>query len=252
MSYLRKEILMTDIRQHDSFLSGTMNNVSMGLRAYMLKVYRLMGLGLLVSALTAYLGTTPSFARLLFAMTPQGVTYSFFGWIVLLAPLALVFMFSSAVRHMNPSKAQAIFWSFAALMGFSFSTILLAFTPESIFQTFIISSASFGALCLYGYTTKKDLTAMGSFMMMGLCGLIFAMLINWFMKSSAMAYFISVIGVVIFAGLTAYDTQKIRQMYDEGQSNAVNDTTAIAGALALYLDFINLFVMLLRLMGNRR
>lgn len=242
---------MNNIRRNDSFLAGTMGNVNVGLRDYMLKVYRFMGLGLLVSALTAYFGTMPAFMRLIFKVTPEGLTYSLLGWLIVIAPLILVFMFSSAVRKMNVSKAQTIFWSFSALMGFSFSVILLAFTPQSIFQTFIITSGSFGALCLYGYTTKKDLTAMGTFMMMGLWGLIFAMIINFFMQSSGFAYLISIIGVVIFAGLTAYDTQKIREMYIDGSSTS-NDTAAIAGALALYLDFINLFLMLIRLMGNRR
>ena len=244
--------LNTTKRNNDSFLSGTMGNINVGLREYMLKVYRFMGLGLLVSAGTAYLGTLPSFMRLLFVQTPQGMTYSLLGWIILLAPLILVFMFSSAVNKMNASKAQTIFWAFSALMGFSFSTILLAFTPESIFQTFIITSGSFGALCLYGYTTQKDLTSMGAFMAMGLWGLIFAVIINWFMQSSGFAYLISIIGVVIFAGLTAYDSQKIRQMYLASQSNQMTDTLAISGALALYLDFINLFLMLLRFMGNRK
>ena len=242
---------MNNIRRNDSFLTGTMGNINAGLRDYMLKVYQLMGLGLLVSGLTAYIGTTPAFMKLLFKATPEGLTYSLFGWLVMIAPLVLVFMFSSAVRKMNTSKAQAIFWAFSALIGFSFSAILLAFTPQSIFQTFIITSGSFGALCLYGYTTKKDLTAMGSFMMMGLWGLIFAVIVNWFMQSSGLDYLISIIGVVVFAGLTAYDTQKIRQMYVDGQA-FVNNTTAIAGALTLYLDFINLFLMLIRLMGDRR
>ena len=242
---------MNNIKHNDSFLTGAMGNINVGLRDYMLKVYRFMGLGLLVSALTAYLGTMPAFMRLIFKITPEGITYSLLGWLVIIAPLILVFMFSAAVRKMDTSKAQAIFWSFSALMGFSFSSILLAFTPQSIFQTFIVTSGSFGALCLYGYTTKKDLTAMGTFMMMGLWGLIFAMIINFFMASSGFAYLISILGVVIFAGLTAYDTQRIREMYIEGSSTS-NDTAAIAGALALYLDFINLFLMLLRLMGNRR
>ena len=244
--------LNTTRRNNNSFLSGTMGNINAGLREYMLKVYRLMGLGLLVSAGTAYLGTLPAFMRLLFVATPQGMTYSLFGWVVLLAPLVLVFMFSSAVRKMDASKAQAIFWAFSALMGFSFSAILLTFTAESIFQTFIITAGSFGALCLYGYTTQKDLTGMGAFMAMGLWGLIFAMIINWFMQSSGFAYLISIISVVIFAGLTAYDSQKIRQMYLENQSQQVTDTLAISGALALYLDFINLFITLLRFFGNRK
>ncbi len=226
--------------------------INEGLRAYLLKVYQLMGLGLLVSALTAYLGTTPAFKSLLFTLTPTGVTYSLLGWVVMIAPLILVFMFASAVRSLNAQKAQTIFWIFSALMGFSFSALLMIYTAASLFQTFIITSASFGALCLYGYTTKRDLMGLGAFMYMGLWGLIIAMIVNWFMQSPAIAYGISIIGVFIFVGLTAYDSQKIKQMYDENDTADATQTKAISGALTLYLDFINLFLMLLRFMGDRK
>ena len=211
-----------------------------------------MGLGLVVSALTAYLGTTPAFLRLLFTISPTGMTYSLLGWAVIIAPLILVFMFGSAVRNLNPNKAQTIFWIFSGLMGFSFSAILISFTAASLFQTFIVTAGAFGGLCLYGYTTKKDLTGLGAFMSMGLWGIIIAMIVNWFMKSPAIAYGISIIGVVVFVGLTAYDSQRIKQMYNPNDSTELSQTKAISGALELYLDFINLFVMLLRFMGDRK
>ena len=137
-------------------------------------------------------------------------------------------------------------------MGFSFSTLLIAFTMASLFQTFIITAGAFGGLCLYGYTTKKDLTGLGAFMNMGLWGIIIAMIVNWFMKSPAIAYGISIIGVVVFVGLTAYDSQRIKQMYNPNDSSEASQTKAISGALELYLDFINLFLMLLRFMGDRK
>ena len=242
-----------ETKRNSDFLSGTMNSqVNQGLRTYLLRVYQLMGLGLLVSALTAYLGTTPAFLRLLFVQTTSGMSYSLLGWVAIIAPLVLVFMFGSAVRNLNVSKAQTIFWIFSALMGFSFSTLLIVFTTASLFQTFIVTAGAFGGLCLYGYTTKKDLTGLGAFMSMGLWGIIIAAIVNWFMKSPAVAYGISMIGVVVFVGLTAYDSQRIKQMYNPNDSRELSQTKAISGALSLYLDFINLFLMLLRFMGDRR
>lgn len=249
--------MFNETKRNTSFLEGAKKSnafslVNEGLRDYFLNVYKLMGLGLLVSALTAFLGTTPFFFNLLFTRTPQGITYSLLGIIVMIAPLVLVFMFGAAARKVNPKKAQTLFWIFSALMGFSFSAILLSFTAESLFQTFIITAGSFGALCLYGYTTKRDLTGLGAFMYMGLWGLIIAIFINWFMHSSPLAYGISIISVVVFVGLTAFDTQNIKKMYNESDSSDMTKTKAIYGALSLYLDFINLFIALLRLMGNRK
>lgn len=249
--------MFNETKRNTSFLEGTKKSnafslVNEGLRSYLMHVYKLMGLGLLVSALTAFLGTTPLFSKLLFIQTPQGITYSLLGIIVMIAPLILVFMFGAAARKANPAKAQTIFWIFSALMGFSFSTLLLVFTAESLFQTFIITSGSFGALCLYGYTTKRDLTGLGAFMYMGLWGLIFAIFINWFIHSSPLAYAISIISVIVFVGLTAFDTQNIKKMYDESDSSDMVKTKAIYGALELYLDFINLFIALLRFFGNRK
>ncbi|MBP5534697.1 MAG: Bax inhibitor-1/YccA family protein [Alphaproteobacteria bacterium] len=248
---------LNETKRNSSFLEGTKKSqgfslVNEGLRSYLMQVYKLMGLGLLVSALTAFLGTTPLFFNLLFTQTPQGIDFSILGIIVMIAPLILVFMFGSAVRKINPTKAQAIFWIFSALTGFSFSAILLAFTAESLFQTFIITSGSFGALCLYGYTTKRDLTGLGAFMHMGLWGLIIAMIINFFLNSSPLAYAISIISVIVFVGLTAFDTQNIKRMYDESDESDLVRTKAIYGALELYLDFINLFIALLRFTGNRK
>lgn len=241
--------------RNTSFLQGAKKSaafVNEGLRNYLLRVYKLMGLGLLVSALTAFLGTTEAVRPLLFTITPQGISYTFLGIIIVFAPLVLVFMFGSAVRNINPAKAQAIFWIFSALMGFSFTSILIIYTGESVFQTFLIAAASFGGLCLYGYTTKADLTRLGTFMYMGLWGLVIASIVNFFMQSSALAYGVSFIGVIIFVCLTAYDSQKIKMMYNESDSNDISEAKAISGALALYLDFINLFLMLIRLNGNRR
>ena len=226
--------------------------INAGLRAYLLRVYQLMGLGLLFSAATAFLGTTPFFMSLLFNVTSQGIQYSVLGWLVIIAPLILVFMFGSAIRQGNSAKAQTLFWVFSGLMGFSFTTILLVFTPASLFQTFIIASGSFGALCLYGYTTKRDLTSMGAFMQMGLWGLIISMIVNFFMQSPTIAYGISILGVAIFVGLTAFDSQKIKMIYSDGDSKEMVNAKAVSGALTLYLDFINLFLMLIQLNGNRR
>jgi hypothetical protein len=169
----------------------------------------------------------------------------------MLAPLALVFFLSFRIDRMQTSTAQITFWSFAALIGMSLSSIFLVYTSASIVQTFFITATAFGALSLYGYTTKRDLTGMGSFLLMGLVGLILAMIVNIFLGSGALQFAISVIGVLIFAGLTAYDTQKIKEMYYVGDGAAVAEKKAIMGALALYLDFINMFQFLLMFLGNR-
>ena len=169
----------------------------------------------------------------------------------MLAPLGMVFLFAAKVNSMAASTARVVFWIFAALMGLSLSSIFLVYTGESVVRVFFITSAAFAALSLYGYTTKKDLSGMGSFLIMGLFGIIIASVVNIFLASSAMQFAISVIGVLIFAGLTAYDTQKIKEMYNELDSSEVAGKKAIMGALRLYLDFINLFVMLLHLFGQR-
>ena len=172
-------------------------------------------------------------------------------WVVMLAPLGMVFFLSARINSLSVSAAQTSFWIFAGLMGLSLSTIFLVYTGASITQTFFITAAAFGALSLWGYTTKRDLTGMGTFLVMGVFGLIIAMVVNIFLQSSALQFAISSIGVLIFSGLTAYDTQKIKEMYFEGDDVLVAGRKAIMGALTLYLDFINLFTFLLQLLGNR-
>ncbi|MEX0343426.1 MAG: Bax inhibitor-1/YccA family protein [Rhizobiaceae bacterium] len=234
-----------------------------GLRAYMIRVYNLMALGLAITGVAALgffnLATTGDPAAGV-AQVKEGLYLTQLGvtvwttplkWVVMLAPLALVFFLSFRVHKMSVPAAQTTFWVYAGLVGLSLSTVFLVFTSESIVRTFFITAASFGALSLWGYTTKRDLSGMGSFMIMGLFGLIIAMIVNIFLQSSALQFAISGIGVLVFAGLTAYDTQSIKEMYYEGDGEAVMGRKAIMGALRLYLDFINLFMFLLQFLGNR-
>jgi FtsH-binding integral membrane protein len=219
--------------------------VDEGLRSYMLQVYNYMGLGLAITGLVAYfVAATPALYVPIFT-TPLK-------WVVMLAPLGFVFFLSAKIRTMSASTAQMTFWAFAALMGLSMASIFLVFTGASIARVFFITAGMFGAMSLYGYTTKRDLMAWGSFLFMGLIGIIIASLVNIFIASSALQFAISVIGVLVFVGLTAYDTQRIKQMYYELDSADVMARKAIMGALSLYLDFINLFVMLLQLFGTAR
>jgi FtsH-binding integral membrane protein len=230
--------------------------IDQGLRAYMLRVYNYMGIGVAITGVVAYLtfamavvdtGTglqLTSFGHLIYA--------SAFKWVVIFAPLAVVFLISARMNSMSLPGAQLAFWVFAALMGLSISTIFLAYAHASIARVFFITAASFGALSLYGYTTNKDLSAWGSFLFMGLIGIIIAMLVNLFLASTALQFAISIIGVLVFAGLTAYDTQQIKEMYYVGDDGTVAGRKAVMGALRLYLDFINLFMMLLSLFGDRR
>ena len=217
--------------------------IDQGLRAYMLSVYNYMAGGLALTGVVAYAAAYTGFYASI-AQTPLI-------WVVMLAPLGFVFFLSFRIQKMSVGAAQLTFWAFAAAMGLSISYIFLAYTSSSIFQTFLVTSVAFGGLSLYGYTTKRDLSAMGSFLVMGLIGLIVAMLVNLFLQSSALEFAISVIGVLIFAGLTAWDTQKIKEMYAEMDTGDTMARKAIMGALALYLDFINMFLFLLRFLGNR-
>tara|TARA_B100000586_G_scaffold249114_1_gene206896 strand:+ start:444 stop:1181 length:738 start_codon:yes stop_codon:yes gene_type:complete len=232
--------------------------IDAGLRQYMLRVYNYMASGLALTGLVAYMlfqatavtGPTGDIAGL----TNLGVSL-YTGpmmWIVALAPLGVVLYMSFGIRNMSASRAQTMFWVFAFLMGLSLSTIFLTYTQASIARVFFITASTFGAMSIYGYTTKRDLTGMGSFLFMGLIGIIIASIVNIFMQSSMMYFVISVLGVLIFVGLTAYDTQKIKNMYMAYDSGEVTAKKAIMGALTLYLDFINLFIMLLRLFGARR
>lgn len=234
-----------------------------GLRAYMLTVYNYMAAGLVITGVVAWLvssmavTTDPAAAV---AQLSNGTRLTQFGafiygtafrWVIMLAPIGMVFYLSARLHKMSLSGAQIAFWAFAALMGASLSSIFLVYSLGSITQVFFITAASFGALSLYGYTTAKDLSGWGSFLFMGLIGIIIASIVNIFMASSALQFAISVIGVLVFAGLTAYDTQQIKEEYYAGDSTLVAGQKAIRGALRLYLDFINLFVMLLSLFGNR-
>jgi uncharacterized protein len=220
-----------------------------GLRSYMQRVYNYMAVALVETGLIAY-----GVATWLASQGPemiQKVYGSPLMWVVMLAPLGIVFYLSARINRMAFSSAQTWFWVFAGVMGLSLSTIFFVYTGASIAKVFFITAASFGALSLYGYTTKRDISGWGSFLFIGLIGIIIASIVNIFLGSGMLSFMISVIGVLVFAGLTAYDTQRIKEMYMVSDSGEVAGKKAIMGALALYLDFINLFLMLLRLFGNR-
>ncbi len=220
-----------------------------GLRAYMLSVYNYMLSGVLLTGLVALGMAYTGAVNALF--NPATGSPSLLGWLVMLAPLGMVFFLSFRVNKMSDSAAQATFWAFAVVMGMSMSTIFLRYTGTSIATTFFATAAAFGGLSLYGYTTKKDLSGLGTFLIMGLIGILVAMVLNMFMQSGTLALVISIAGVLIFAGLTAYDTQKIKQTYDYVAGTDMAGKAAIMGALTLYLDFINLFTFLLSFLGQR-
>ena len=232
--------------------------VDEGLRSYMLKVYNYMSSGIFltgfVSLLLFKLSVVTNAEGSIIGLTGIGnaLYNSALMWVIMLAPLGVVFYMSFGIAKMSFAKAQTTFWIFAALMGASLSSIFLIYTGASITRVFFITAGTFSAMSIYGYTTKKDLTRLGSFLMMGLIGIIIASIVNIFMKSSMMYFVISIIGVLVFVGLTAYDTQKIKNMYLTSDSGEVIGKKAVMGALTLYLDFINLFIMLLRLFGQRR
>ncbi|WP_435259706.1 Bax inhibitor-1/YccA family protein [Thioclava sp. FR2] len=224
-----------------------------GLRAHMNKVYGLMSVGMLLTGGVAWaVGTSDA----LFSVfrDPMTLQPNILGWVVMFAPLIMVFAFGAMINRLSVSAAQLFFYAYAAVMGLSMAWIFKAFTGVSIAQTFLITAIAFASLSLYGYTTKKNLSGMGTFLMMGLIGLIVAMIVNIFLASSALSFAISVIGVLIFAGLTAYDTQNIKNTYVQHAMAADQEwlgKAAIMGALQLYLDFINLFMFLLQFLGNR-
>ena len=218
-----------------------------GLRSFMLSVYNYMGLGLAITGIVALaVASSPSIYVPIFT-TPLK-------WVVMLAPLGFVMFLGARIQSMSISGAQITFWLFAAVMGISMASIFLVFTGESIARVFFITAATFGAVSLYGYTTKRDLTAMGSFLFMGLIGIVIASLVNIFVGSSALQFAVSVIGVLVFTGLTAWDTQRLKNEYLGGlqAGGELVAKGAIMGALSLYLNFINLFMMLLQLFGNQR
>ena len=219
--------------------------IDQGLRSYMLRVYNYMAGGLAITGVVAYFAAA---SGLYLSLMQTPVLF----WIVVFAPLGLVLLLSFRIQRMSLGAAQATFWGYAALVGLSLAGLFLVYTGASIAQVFFITAATFLAMSLWGYTTKRDLTSFGHFLIMGLIGIIIASLVNIFLHSPGLYFAVSVIGVLVFTGLTAYDTQRIKEMYWEGDGDVVAGKKAIMGALALYLDFINLFIMLMQLMGQRR
>ena len=235
--------------------AGYADTMDMGLRAHMLRVYNYMVGALALTGVVAYVvANSPPLLNMLYQQTATGgLAPTMLGWVVMLAPIALVFFLSFRVMHMSQTAAQATFWVYAALTGASLASILIAYTGTSVAMTFFVTAGTFGTMSLYGYTTKRDLTGFGNFLFMGLIGILLASLANMFFKSGMMNFIISVLGVLIFTGLTAWDTQKIKNTYYEiGGDTAVAGKAAIMGALSLYLDFLNIFLFLLRFMGDRR
>lgn len=223
--------------------------INEGLRSFMLRIYNYMAIGLSLTGVVAYLvASSPTLTNIFLA---NQVVF----WIAALAPIGLVFFLGAKIQSMSGATAQSVFWIYAALNGLSLGSIFLIYTGASIAKVFFISAGTFAAMSLYGYTTKRDLTGMGSFLFMGLIGLILASVVNIFFASPGLSFVISIVGVLIFVGLTAYDTQKLKSIYlsgieEHGQEAVMK--TSILGALSLYLDFLNLFLFLLRFMGERR
>jgi hypothetical protein len=230
--------------------------IDAGLRAHMIRVYNYMSAGVALTGLVAWFTFTAAVidtgGSLQLTAFGQAVFQGPLMWVLVLAPLALVFALSFGINRLSASTALLLFFVYAGLLGLSLASIFLVYTGASITRVFFISAATFGAMSLYGYTTQRDLSGMGSFMFMGLIGIIIASLVNIFLKSSGLDWAISVLGVLIFVGLTAYDTQRIKEMYSVQDDGTVAGRKAVMGALSLYLDFINLFLMLLRLFGDRR
>jgi FtsH-binding integral membrane protein len=219
--------------------------VDVGLRQYMLRVYNYMASGLALTGIVALMAASSPAAIHAIFMTPLK-------WVVMFAPLALVFFMGARIDRMQASTAQALFWVYSALMGLSLSFIFIVYTGESVTRVFFITAAAFAGLSLYGYTTRRNLSAFGTFLVMGLVGIMIASIVNMFIQSSQMQFVISAAGVLVFAGLTAWDTQRIKEMYWESDGAEVAAKKAVMGALQLYLDFINLFLFLLQFLGVRR
>jgi uncharacterized protein len=224
--------------------TGAQVGIDVGLRDYMLRVYNYMASGLALTGIVAYVAAFSGFYESI-ARTPLM-------WLIILAPLGLVMWMSYGIQRMQASTAQMVFWLFSGLMGLSLASVFLYFTGASVARVFFITAGTFAAMSLYGYTTQRDLSQFGSFLFMGLIGIVIASLVNLFIGSTALQFAISVIGVLVFTGLTAYDTQQIKEMYYAGDGYEVAGKKAIMGALRLYLDFINLFMMLMQLLGTRR
>ena len=227
--------------------------IDVGLRNYMLRVYNYMAGGLAITGVVAFLVADTSLANVFFQAGGRGgIALTGLGYVGVFAPLAFVLALSFGIQRMSLGTSQAVFWGYAAVMGISIAEILLLFTGTSVARVFFITAGTFAGMSLYGYTTKTDLARFGSFLFMGLIGIIIAGLVNMFIGSSALQFAISVIGVLVFVGLTAWDTQRIKEMYWEGDAEIVAGKKAVMGALSLYLDFINLFMILMQLMGQRR
>jgi uncharacterized protein len=227
-----------------SFLPSAGAQIDAGLRAHMQRVFGHMAGGLALTGVVAYAAAASGFYQAI-ASTPLI-------WLVMLAPLAFVLVLSFGIQRMSAETARFLFWLYAAMMGLSLGSIFVVFTGESVARVFFITAATYGAMSLYGYTTKSDLSRFGSFLMMGLIGIVIASLVNIFVGSSALQFAISIIGVIVFVGLTAYDTQRIKEMYLESDTAEIAGKKAVLGALSLYLDFINLFMIFLQLFGQRR
>ncbi len=220
-------------------------DIDAGLRAYMIKVYSYMSMGLGLTGLIAFAtASTPAFFHAIFG-TPLA-------WLVILAPVGMALFLSFRIARLSLSTAQVLFWAYAGMMGLSLSSIFYIYTGQSISRLFFVAASVFGAMSLYGYTTRKNLMNFGSFLMMGLIGIVISSLVNLFLQSSGFQFMISIVGVLVFTGLTAYDTQAIKELYYEADSTEIAGKKAIIGALNLYLDFINLFISLLRIFGDRR
>jgi len=242
---------MSNFNNKTSFFSSAAARTSSStfdpaLRDYMAKIYNLMAIALVISGAVAFLvANSPSLLHLIYS-TPLR-------WVIMFAPLGFVIFINARINSISAQKAKTYLWIFAALMGASISWILVAYTSSSVARVFFITAAVFGSMSIYGYTTKKDLTSLGSFLFMGLIGIIIASVVNIFLHSSALHFAVSFIGVLIFVGFTAYDTQSIkRQFYALGGAGEAANKAAILGALRLYIDFINLFIMLLQFFGDRR
>ena len=234
------------LRPETAFQTRTVDraDIDEGLRAYMLRVYNYMTAAMAITGLVAYITVnTPALFNAIYGTPLQ--------WVVMLAPLGMVFFLAARVHKMSTSAAQIAFWIYAGLVGLSLAWIFAVYTQTSIVRVFFITASAFAGLSLYGYTTKKDLSGWGSFLIMGVIGLIVASIVNIFLVSSALHFAISVIGVLVFAGLTAYDTQQIKETYYSVANSDMAGKAAIMGALRLYLDFLNMFLFLLQLFGSR-
>ncbi len=242
-------------KQNQSMAGSQSAVYDQGLRSFMLNVYNYMGAGLVITGLVAMLfANNASLMQLIYRVEAgQIVGMSPLGWVAMLAPIGFVFFLSFKIQSISFKTAQLVFWLYAGVMGVSLSSLLMMYTGTSVARVFFITAAVFGSMSLYGYTTKRDLTGFGSFLMMGVFGLIIASIVNIFMQSSVMQFVLSVISVLIFTGLTAYDTQRLKGIYASvADSGEMAGKMAVMGALNLYMDFINLFINLLRLMGDRR